>query len=570
MTVEEIRHLRYYHSMERTPELIDDGNVALRAADWSQARACFEAALAHGDCPEAHDGMGLALWWLNSIEAAHEQRTLAFAAFKQRGDLARAAGIAAWLAREQVFLRANGSAMNGWFARAERLLDEAGPCRERGWFIIYRASMLDGPAELAMDAEEVLAIARGFADADLEAIARAFGGLARVSLGQVDAGLTQLDEAMAAATSGEAVDYATTSEVFCVMLSACELVGDLERTRHWCEAATEFARRNKCRFLAAYCRTTYGGLLAATGRWHDAESELGEAIRTFDAGHRALKVHATIKLADLRIQQGRLEEAETLLAGHEDHGEALVPLARLHLAKGEPQLAKAALEQALGSGDAPTLGQAPLLLLLVEAQLASGDVASARASVDRLAGLAEHAQSDLVWAQVELTTGQVLQRTGAPGAAAHFQATLGRLRSHEQSLLTGLARFELARLHAETDRAGAITWARAARATFERIGATRDADAVAELLRHLGAPTRAAPRLAGPLTKREGEVLNLLRRGLTNREIGDRLFISAKTAEHHVSQILGKLGVRRRAEAVAYATRVSVGEGGERARRAQK
>src|SRR6185437_8576001 len=145
--------------------------------------------------------------------------------------------------------------------------------------------------------------------------------------------------------------------------------------------------------------------------------------------------------------------------------------------------AQAVLEQALGSGEAPTLGQTPLLLLLVEAQLASGDAAAARGSVDQLAGLAEQAKSDLLRAQVDLTTGQLMRRTGTPGAAAHFQAALGRLRSYEQSLLAGRARFELARLNAETDRAGAITWARAARATFERIGASQDADAVAELLR---------------------------------------------------------------------------------------
>jgi DNA-binding NarL/FixJ family response regulator len=55
------------------------------------------------------------------------------------------------------------------------------------------------------------------------------------------------------------------------------------------------------------------------------------------------------------------------------------------------------------------------------------------------------------------------------------------------------------------------------------------------------------------LTSREAEVLDLLREGLTNGEIGSRLFISAKTAEHHVSRILTKLGVRTRAEAAAVA-----------------
>jgi DNA-binding NarL/FixJ family response regulator len=62
-------------------------------------------------------------------------------------------------------------------------------------------------------------------------------------------------------------------------------------------------------------------------------------------------------------------------------------------------------------------------------------------------------------------------------------------------------------------------------------------------------------RLAQRLTDRELAVLDLIAEGLTNREIGDRLFFSEKTIKHHVSDILAKLGFARRVEAAAFAIR---------------
>ena len=57
----------------------------------------------------------------------------------------------------------------------------------------------------------------------------------------------------------------------------------------------------------------------------------------------------------------------------------------------------------------------------------------------------------------------------------------------------------------------------------------------------------------GVLTEREDEVLRLVAKGLTNRQVGEQLFISAKTVSVHMSNVLAKLGVSGRAEAVAVA-----------------
>jgi DNA-binding NarL/FixJ family response regulator len=106
----------------------------------------------------------------------------------------------------------------------------------------------------------------------------------------------------------------------------------------------------------------------------------------------------------------------------------------------------------------------------------------------------------------------------------------------------------------------AMSEARAALEAFERLQAARHADAAAALLRSLGVRTSTAKGVAGLLTKREVEVLDLIGHGLSNPEISDRLFISRKTVEHHVGNILSKLGLRSRGQAAAYSTRTKPGD----------
>ena len=98
--------------------------------------------------------------------------------------------------------------------------------------------------------------------------------------------------------------------------------------------------------------------------------------------------------------------------------------------------------------------------------------------------------------------------------------------------------------------------AQAAFRSFERMGASRDADEAAALIRALGGrATRSGPKALGSLTKREGEVLALIGEGLGNKEIAERLFITRKTVEHHVGNVLAKLGLSGRSEAAAFAAR---------------
>ncbi|MFD6178360.1 MULTISPECIES: helix-turn-helix transcriptional regulator [unclassified Isoptericola] len=87
------------------------------------------------------------------------------------------------------------------------------------------------------------------------------------------------------------------------------------------------------------------------------------------------------------------------------------------------------------------------------------------------------------------------------------------------------------------------------------MGAAPLADAIHAWGRRARVPLPGARRTTSVLTEREEEVLTLVAQGLSNRQIGERLYISTKTVSVHVSNLLAKLGVSGRAEAVAVAHR---------------
>lgn len=84
-----------------------------------------------------------------------------------------------------------------------------------------------------------------------------------------------------------------------------------------------------------------------------------------------------------------------------------------------------------------------------------------------------------------------------------------------------------------------------------------------EATRHLLQATAHPEPTPDRLTHREQEVLTLVARGLTNRQIADRLVISEKTVSVHISNMLSKLGLASRTQAALYATRVGLVTPGE-------
>jgi ATP/maltotriose-dependent transcriptional regulator MalT len=98
------------------------------------------------------------------------------------------------------------------------------------------------------------------------------------------------------------------------------------------------------------------------------------------------------------------------------------------------------------------------------------------------------------------------------------------------------------------------------------LGAGQSCSAAERLLVHEAVREEFVALLAGEveregLSRRELEVLRLVGRGLTNREIGQALFVSTRTVDMHVRNLLAKLGCRARAEAVRRAAELGLLEG---------
>ena len=544
-----------------------EGRAALERGEWVAARTAFETSLGEEETAEALLGLSDALWWLGETEGAVRCGERAYAAFRRRADLVSAALAAVSLYFHNRVSLGNAAVARGWLGRAARLVEEAELAPLAGWVLLMRAHDSGDPVQSERWAREARELAVRFDDVDLELCALSQLGVSLVEMGRIDEGGALLDEAMVASLGGECEELRTVVYTSCNMISACGEVAELERATQWIRASDDFARRYGSPHLYTTCRTHYGALLFATGQWEEAEEQLTAALESGRTAERALYGQALARLAELRLAQGRSDEAERLLEGFEDHHTTACAVAAVRLARGDATGAETALRRRLRDLDAherrgpypvgasARLEEAAVLELLSRATLEQGNMDEARGIAERLLGLGELAGCEAIAAVAARASGRVLAASGeseaATAALEQALAVFARL-----GLPLEMARTHLLLARVAPGRETAVREARAALDGFEQLGAGRDADAAAAFLRSHGVKAaRSGPRGVGVLSRREHEVLELLAEGLTNREIGERLYLTRKTVEHHVRSVLRKLGLRSRAEAAAYAVR---------------
>ncbi|HEX3310008.1 MAG TPA: LuxR C-terminal-related transcriptional regulator [Streptosporangiaceae bacterium] len=535
------------------------GFQAMATGDWRGARDAFSAVLAVAEVPEASFGLANALFWLGDLAGTIANCEKAYAGFRRRGDPMFAAGAALALVGYNKGYLGNTAAARGWLSRAARIIENEAP-ELRGELLGATAYVTEDPVESEALARQAAEIGRANGHSDLELMAIHAVGQALVQQGRTEEGMALLDEAMAGVIGGEYGDPLTAAQMSCMTMVVCGSCFDLERATQWVQSLQGFIERYGCPFLYAECRTYYGRVLFENGDWGAAEALLVEAISMSQGVFEAPHAFASGTLAELRLAQGRVEDAARVLRGVEGRTEAAAAVASVRLQQGEPSAAAAVLRRRLAATSPNRLDVAAVIELLGEAEIALSDSGAAVERGRALIALGTASHCDLIVAHGERLLGHALAASDVPAACAHLETALAAFVHAGIPYRTAQTRLMLAQVLGHRDREVAGAEARAALSVFEDLGASRDADAAAALMRDLGIrAARTGPKNVGRLTSREQEVLALLGEGLSNPEIASRLFLSRKTVEHHVARILSKLGLRGRAEAAALAVRGAPG-----------
>jgi LuxR family transcriptional regulator, maltose regulon positive regulatory protein len=533
------------------------GLEALERGAWQEARTAFNASLAAAESPQALEHLGLAAWWLDDAELTFRSRERAYALYRDQGDPKGAARVALWLVWDNLAIKGDTAVASGWLERARRLLGGHESSAEYGWLLLREGEVAlfrgHDPAAARDRGNRAADLGRQTADRGLEFTGLALEGLARVSAGDVAAGMRCLDEATAAATAGEVKELHTVGVVCCWQIFACERVRDFDRAAQWCARVQEFTKRWNFRPLSAICRVQYAGVLIWRGAWDEAESELAAATRDFEQSRPPLAGQAFARLGELRLRQGRLDEAAKLFEQAGSQPIARLGQVALALERGDVAGAAADVDRFLmqaGAGE-PTL-RAGALELAVRAHAALKEWTAAEQARDELQRIAQALGTLPLALSVAAAQGDLQRSRGdALGAASRFEEAALLAERTGAPLEMARARLDLSRTLAEQgQRGGAEREARRALETFQTLGAARGVAGATELLARLAESAGSAGK--PELTARQLEILRLVAKGLSNREIAVRLRLSDHTVKRHVANLLTRLGLTSRAAAVAY------------------
>ena len=433
----------------------------------------------------------------------------------------------------------------------------------------YSRAVLTDDGEL--HARRAVGIAREAGDAVTE-----LNGLGTLATILPFAGRT--DEAIAAAT--EVLERGRDDREEDQMARACRVLGstltevfEAELGDAWLRDGLEIAERAELWNHRCYMLAHRGFALWTLGSWDEAERAANEALRDRHGGVTT-RITGLYVLGYVAFARGRYEEARERLEESLSIGEKAGDLIRTALpgwglaetAYLAGQHAEAIERCDRGRASSGAVGDvfllAPFLLTGLRARLAKRDVADA----ERWVGEAGAPLRDVGYPALEPVLdhadGLIALAHGSTGRARSCLADAVRGWDRQRRIWEGTwARLDLATTLLRARRAGEATEVLTdARTTADALGSRPLVARSAELLR-IARSRRGFGEPWAPLTAREFAVARLVADGQTNGEIAAELEVSPRTVSAHVEHILAKLGVNRRSEIAAWATRINAGAG---------
>lgn len=503
-----------------------------RGAAAQYARALrFAEALPGPERARLFEARSYECYLTNQIEAAYESRSQALAIWREIGDEARIGENCRWLSRFSWFLGRNEDA-DRYAREAVDLLGPLGPGLQFGWACsnYSQLHMLSGDSPQAVAwGERAMAIAEEQGDRELLAHALNNVGTACVPQDDGDAGVALLERSLALALDIEIEEHV--ARAYTNLSSGPTAARDFARARRYLAAGLTYCTEHDLDSWRFYMT----GWLAMCEFW---QGRYDEAAR----------------ISSELLRQPRLAVPSRI--------QPLVALGRVRARRGEDKVWEPldeALELATGTGEIQRMG--PVRAARAEAAWLAGDLDETAREAGAAYELA--LTRDIPWIMGELAfwlwrAGRlsVAPKRAAPAYALHIHGKVGDAVARWRAIG---APYETATALADMGDEASL---REAHLALEALGTRPLSDRVARSLRERGirdlkrrprASTRANP--AG-LTSREVEVLRLVAEGLRNAEIAERLFVSPKTVDHHVSALLAKLGARSRSEAAGKAAEI--------------
>ncbi|WP_436794215.1 LuxR C-terminal-related transcriptional regulator [Actinospongicola halichondriae] len=524
---------------------------AITRHDWQDALDLARQAAGEVEGSAEADRLDLladAAWWLGRLDDCIEAREGAYRVYDELGDHRSAGQCAVWLYEHHQF-RMRPTIAATWLRRARTALEADTDCVSYGALALREAEMAHGRGELDAAVEatgEVLELARRLRSADLEAEALQTLGRLLIDRSEPAEGLARLDDAMLFALEGRLGPYAT-GKVYCSLISACEELGDLARAAEWTHATAEWSEQHPFAIFPGICRVHQAVVLKRQGSLAEAAAEAERAGEELMGSHLPNAAAAYAEMGDIRRRLGDLVAAEASFSrARELNGQVCGAYALLCLAQGKLRAARDAVGECMANCGSTPLSRAKVLPIFAHIAIAAGDLDAAAEAADELDDIAHTYASPFLRATAASTRGRLQLAADDPGAVETLRTALQDWESLQVPYEVATARTLVGQaLQLAGDAAGAAESFASAAALFDEIGASFDAR-----LAHGDTPS---PTLPAGLTEREVEVLRLIASGMTNNEMAEALFLSAKTVSRHLSNIFTKIGVSSRAAATAFA-----------------